>query len=343
MVGALPLATSIHEIALALVSGIALLSLLGDPERITTFKQLSGEVWLPPALVLSACFVLAALPQGNLREGLGHAWLLAPLFVIPLVVRREDRPLLQRIGLAAATLAAGWAIAQTASGEVGRGGFSHHLTLAYALVPPFAVAVGTRRWLHAVVLAAGSLASGSDGGLVALVVAGVGGLWAAFSDSRRAGPAPATGWPARLPMLAIAATGAAAALAGMAAFASSEDLRQRAILWTGGLSIRPGSAGAGDYGVATESAYDALSAGFYFPNHAHDSAIQLWATLGPAGCVAAAAMLASMLLYAPAPAAAGLAGVLIGGMTQDVLGDLEVARAAWVWVALLAPARKNTA
>ena len=33
-------------------------------------------------------------------------------------------------------------------------------------------------------------------------------------------------------------------------------------------------------------------------------------------------------------AAAGLAGVLVGGLTQDVLGDLEVARATWTWLAV---------
>jgi hypothetical protein len=136
--------------------------------------------------------------------------------------------------------------------------------------------------------------------------------------------------------LAALAGGAVLTLAGLP-FADPEELRQRAILWTGGLSLPPASAGAGGYAAASVPAYNALSPGFYFPNHAHDSFIQLRAVLGGAGWLATLGVLATALTAAPRAAVAGLVGITVGALTQDTFGDLEVARAAWVWLALCAP------
>jgi hypothetical protein len=123
------------------------------------------------------------------------------------------------------------------------------------------------------------------------------------------------------------------------------------VLWTGGLASLGTPTGPGGYAAASALAYDRLEPGFWFPNHAHDSAIQLLAVLGPAG-LCAQIWLGAVALRVPrdAPlavgAAAGLVGVAVGALTQDTLGDLEVARAAWVWIALAAvlppPARDKT-
>ncbi|MFZ5475659.1 MAG: hypothetical protein ACOZNI_02690, partial [Myxococcota bacterium] len=130
------------------------------------------------------------------------------------------------------------------------------------------------------------------------------------------------------------AAGAIATVA-LLPLADPDELRQRAILWTGGLSfLADGPVGPGGYAEASDAAYDRLSPGFHFANHAHDAAIQVLAVLGPAGLVATVALCAAALARGSRGAAAGLAGVLVGGMTQDTLGDLEVARACWVWLAL---------
>lgn len=343
-VATLALATSLHEISLAvlLAAGLPRLGDIWlwmrskpdgwetiwppvDTQTITAKDQLLSRFppWLPAAFLAGACFVLAGLPHGDWREGLGHAWLLAPLLAIPLArITVPERELLVKLGLAAASLAAAVALAQWATGRVVTGPFGHHLTLAYALIPPLATAVARRSWAIAVLLTAGSVASGSDAVPISLVVTIV-------------AAAPFTVRLRRAPEISLA-MGVATTCLALSFFANADELRQRAVLWTGGLSIRPGSAGSGGYGTATEVAYDQLSSGFYFPNHAHDSAIQLYATLGPAGCVAIAVVLATIFQFGHRAAAAGLAGVLVGGLTQDVLGDLEVARAVWVWTALLA-------
>lgn len=330
---ALPLSTSLHEISLAVLLATGLAGggalwvwLRAKPDKSSDITNIFEDhpfpIWLAPAFVAAACFVLGALPLGDLREGLGHAWLLAPLLAIPLAhVTKDERRILVRCALAAASLAAILALLQRAGGGVATGAFGHHLTLAYAMVPPFAAAVAFRMWPVAVLLAAGSLASGSAAAPISLMVAG----FAASLGSQRGGRSAAISL----------GVGAVATLTGIALFADTEELRQRAVMWTGGLSIAPGSAGAGGYGVATEAIYDRLSPGFYFPNHAHDSAIQLYATLGPAGCVAVAFLVGTIFRRGHRAAAAGLAGVLVGGLTQDVLGDLEVARALWVWTAVL--------
>lgn len=313
---ALPLSTAAQELAL----GVGLLFAAALPTR----ARLAREPWGRAALAAAVVWVLLVGASGDVREGLGHAWLLAPLVMVPALV--HERAPVERIGLLAAAGAAAWAIAQRATGLVGTAGLSHHLSLAYALLPALGVALATRRWAHAAVLAGGIVATGSEGALVSLVVTVI------ATQIRR-------------PTLALALGAAATPL--LLGVADAEELRQRAILWTGGLTVAStGAVGPGGYAVASAPVYDALVPGFWFPNHAHDSGIQLLAVLGPVGLVATLGLALLGLRHGALGPAAGLAGVLVGALTQDVLGDLEVARAAWAWLALygggalLAPATR---
>ncbi|MDP2312814.1 MAG: hypothetical protein Q8P41_07905 [Pseudomonadota bacterium] len=307
---ALPLSTAAQEVILA----VALLYAATRPTR----ARLGAEPWGRAALAVAAVWVLLSGASGNLHEGLGHAWLLAPLLVVPALVQDDaQRARITRAGLLAAGIAATWAIGQRVTGAVGTAGLSHHLSLAYALLVPLGVALaqpGRWRWALAGLLGAGVLATGSAGAHVALVVT----VGASFT--RRPGTALLVGAVATLLLLGLA---------------DPEELRQRAILWTGGLTVaEAGAVGPGGYAAASAPAYDVLAPGFWFPNHAHDSGIQVLAVLGPAGLVATLGLLTLGLRHGAIGPAAGLAGVLVGAMTQDVLGDLEVARAAWAWLAL---------
>jgi hypothetical protein len=303
---ALPLSVAAQEIALA----AALLYAATRPTR----ARLGAEPWGRAALAAAVVWVLLVGASGNLREGLGHAWVLAPLLVVPALVRPEDRARIERFGLAAAVAAAVWAIGQRVTGAVGTAGLSHHLSLAYALLPALGVALVSRRWAHAALLAGGIVATGSEGALVSLVVTVV------ATQTRRPGAALLAGAVATIVLLGAA---------------DPEELRQRAVLWTGGLTVAAaGATGPGGYAAASGPVYDLLAPGFWFPNHAHDSGIQLLAVLGPVGLVATLGLALLALRHGALGPAAGLAGVLVGALTQDVLGDLEVARAAWAWLAL---------
>jgi hypothetical protein len=280
---------------------------------------LFAHPWAIPALAVAAVWVVESVASGNLHEGLGHAWLLAPLPAIAVV---RERDTIERIGLGAACAAAIWGIAQRLGGIDGHGNFSHHLTLAYALLPPLGVAAARRRHGVTAILIAGVLATDSEGAVPA--------LFATLAAARLVRP----GW--------ALAGGVVATLLLLGTVADPDELRQRAILWTGGLSLFPnGPVGPGGYVAASALAYDHLSPGFWFPNHAHDSGIEVLAVLGPAGFVAFAALIGAALGNADRGAAAGLAGVVVGAMTQDVFGDLEVARAAWAWIALTAVGNRD--
>lgn len=303
----LPLSTGVHEVALALLLAVSLRGL-----RTSGTGKLP---WVPAAVGVAVACVLAAWASGDVREGLGQAWLLAPLVAVGAVSGRPGVHGLVRWGLAAAAAVAAIAVAQAMTGREAVGLYSHHLSLAYALLPPFAVALVERRFALAALLAAGVLAAGSDAAPVALLAAA------------------AAAWTGRT-WLSLAG-GAAVTLGALVSFAGADELRQRAVLWTGGLLVPPGSAGVGGYAAASAGTYDQLSPGFWFPNHAHDNFVQLGATLGAGGVAATCLLVALAFRHGHRGAAAGLVGVLVGGLTQNTLGDLEVARAAWVWLAIL--------
>lgn len=301
----LPLGTAPMEIATGLVVLLAL------PRLFRRGAWGHAPPWLPFAAALAGMHGLSALVSGDLREGLGQAWPLATLFALPLL---DPHPRVRELGALAALVGAGWALVQAAADGVGAGGFSHHLTLAYALLPPFAYAVARGRRPVAAALAAGVLATGSTGALVPMFATLLAARWTP----------PGLAW-----------AGGAAVSVGLLPLALPDDLRQRAILWTAGLEVAAvGPVGAGAYRAAVVPVQDRLDPGFYFPNHAHDSAIQVLATAGWPALVALVGLVATALLRADRAGAAALVGVTLGALTQDTLGDLEVARSAWTWLAL---------
>ena len=261
---ALPLSTSALEISTALG-----LLLAGTTGRWRTFL---AAPWALPAGVLAALWAVSVPSASHLREGVGHAWPLATLLVVPALV--DDPRRLTHVGLAAASIAATWAGLQRFAGMPVVGGFSHHLSLAYALLPPLGYALAVRHVL-ALPLVLGVIATGSEGAMVALAATVLAALtrrptWAALAG-------------VVVTVLALP-------------FADADELRQRAVLWTGGLGVASGPpVGPGGYAAASAPLYDQLSPGFWFPNHAHDSTIQLLAVLGPAGVVATAGLVMAVL------------------------------------------------
>ncbi len=284
-------------------------------------------------------WVLMVPVSGNLREGLGHVWPVAPLFVVPTLLKAarsgEGRTgagstalaTAVRAGLIAAALLGAEASVEGCFREA-QGPFSHHLTLAYVLLPPLGVAL-QRRSALAFPIALGVLGSRASGALFALPVTVLLGVWAArdatlgrVSSPRRSGLAA---------LLGMLLTAFALPLG------DAKELGERAVLWTGGLELglgAAGPAGPGGYPAASAPLYNQLQSGFWFPNHAHDSATQALAVLGPAGWLVGLAFVAALFDAFGGGAAAGLAGVCIGSLTQDNFGDLEVIRSVVIWGAI---------
>ncbi len=297
---ALPLGTAALEIA----TGLALLGAL-----LTARRGLSGlSDLLVPALLVGVA--LQAASPGI--DALGKVWPLALLIAVPLLVTPERRRLAVRAGLVSAALV-GIGSLLTARSWPALGPFSHHLTLGYALIPPLAVALHRRSWLCAAGIGAGVIASASSGPLLAaaLVVAT---LW----------------WS---PATALAG-GAAVSLALISALSLQPALGERAVLWSAGARLaveHPLGVGV-PFQPAMIAAQDHLSPGFYFPYHAHDAALQAAVMAGLGVWIGLVWLLWSLWRRADTGGRAALVGVIIGGLTQDTLGDLEVIRALCAWV-----------
>lgn len=282
--------------------------------------------WWPPLLLLAAALAVAAAPGplADWREVVGRVWPFAPLLAVPALLaehRPDTRARLADIGLwAAGLLGLAGAVQAALTQAAATGPFSHHLTLGYALVPPLAVAAARRRWLPLLGCGIGVLASGASGPLLAAAVA----------------LAAATRIP---PGLSLAA-GVGAALAVMRGLqqgaAPDGDLAQRVLLWRTGARVAeaaPWGTGPTGFREAASVAQHALQPGFHFPLHAHDSVLQLAAVAGMGAWIALAVLVATLWRRTDRAGRAVLAGLAVGALTQDVLGDLEVVRAAAVWLA----------
>jgi hypothetical protein len=311
---ALPLGTALLEIATALALGVALFR----PAR-------SGWPYLAPIAILTCCSLVATRPTDlpSLRLAIAPLWALALCLAIPRLAL-PPRALQLGVGsaVAVATIAIVQALLQAAEGQpaLAKGTFSHHLTLGYALVPPFAIVVhqelGLGAWLRraaVIALAGGIVASGGQGPLLALVIV----LLAHWMR-----PAAAL------------ATGVAANLIGVIVLPSLL-VEQRAVLWTAGANVLalPGvGVGQSGFRTALATAEQAVKPGFHFPLHAHDSLLQIGLTIGFAGWIAWAALLLLMWERTGRAGRVAIAAVVVGGLTQDTLGDLEVIRSLTAWV-----------
>jgi hypothetical protein len=285
----LPWSTSLHEIGM----GIALAATLFSKDRWTALQMPVVQA----AIILAALWSISGLFPPD-RDGPGHAWALAPFLVVPALGKQLSAQQLSSLvqgGLISFVLAT---FSQWSN--------SHHLTMAYGLLPALAVALQQKKQVLAGLCLMGILSARSEGAL---------------------GGALATILALYSPVLGLTA-GVIAGLLGI--FLWPDLLGSRALLWTGGLNV----AQTGPTPIAVllneqTLAWERLSPGYWFPYHAHDSSIQLLGALGPAG-LAAGALLVFRIL--DGPGAAAIVGVLVGSLSQDVAGDLEVIRSVSFWV-----------
>lgn len=291
----------------------------------------SAGALVGPLALVALCWAVAAVghDRASWVEAAGRTWPLILLIAVPPLARAVGPGALQRaatVGLGAAGLAALWALAQVARqllttglwpwASPVAGPFSHHLTLGYALLPALAFAADQRRWGAVGLLLGGVAAAGSSGPALSAAL-----IFAAL----------------RFGAGAALAGGTALALALIAALVHSPELHERAVLWTSGASLaldHPLGVGPLGYRAAVAPVQTALEKGFYFPAHAHDAALQVGALAGLGAWVAWAWLLLSLAAQSGRAGRAALVALLVGGLTQDTLGDLEVIRALCAWALL---------
>ncbi len=295
---------------------VALALLVGDRARMKA--PAAALCVLGAALLLAAPQNVAAGGElAALREVPGRLWPLAPLLVVP-ALAAAPAARVERIGLSAAALVGLVAVGQRVitGADTVAGPFSHHLTLGYALVVPLVVALSRRRWALAIGCGAGVVAAGGAGPVLAAAVGALGALLVA-------------------PSWALVA-GVGATLGGIAALAGDAELHQRVVLWDSGAWLaldRPAGAGLASFRPSLALAQDALEPGFHFPLHAHDSSLQLAVLAGLGSWIALAWLWLWLWRRSGRAGRAALAALAVGSLTQDVLGDLEVARSLSAWLA----------
>ena len=311
---ALPLGTALLEIATAIALAVALFR----PAR-------GGWPYLAPVALITCCSLVATMPTDlpSLRLAVAPLWALALCLAIPRLTVPQ-RAL--QLGVLSAVVVAGIAIVQgliqTSQGgpALAKGTFSHHLTLGYALAPPFAMVMhqelGLGPWWRrgaVILLAGGIVASGGQGPLLAVVLVLL------------------AHWMRPVAALTV---GVVANLIGVVVLPSLL-VEQRAVLWTSGAQVLalPGvGVGQSEFRTALATAEQSVQPGFYFPLHAHDSLLQIGLTAGLGAWIAWAALLLLMWERTGRAGRVAIAAIVVGGLTQDTLGDLEVIRALTAWV-----------
>ncbi len=325
VLGALAVSLVLGATPIELCNGVACVVAIGVWRR---DPRVPAEVFAPTLAVLLGLFAFVDHPRFDVDATIRQAWAWSTALVVPILVSVPGADRAVRPGLAAAALAGLAAVFQGLWG-LGHGGwgepsalFSHHLTLGYALGPAVIVAAA-RRDLLGLPIALGVLAS-----------AGWGPALAAAAGSMIALVAPAVSRPrAAAGGVLVAAVATALAMLRLPFF--SDEVRQRAVLWTAGADLAVhGGVPAGSWRAEVAPVHRSLDPSFEFPQHSHDDAIQRLAELGPFGWTALAAAVALAFEAGAVVPMALVAWLVVGGLTQDVLGDMEVLRSALVWAAL---------
>ena len=285
--------------------------------------------FLMPVLAIAAAWILPSLSSGTegLIASLGEAWHLVLLIAIPpLLIQLETHTdwlkTLETLGLCAAAVAGLWAMGDLiASGippwvQPGRGPFSHHLTLGYALIPPASIAILHQRWVFGALIALGILAAGASGPLLALSIV----LAAARFE----------------PIFCLFA-GLGLSLCIMLILDGNPELQTRITHWTAGAQVivdDPGGQGIVEATHRFQSEERSLSTMIGPERHAHDSVLQ-WGMFGGVGAWLAWVWLLSRLWSQTRRAGkTAIAALGVSALTQDVFGDLEVIRALCAWCVL---------
>ncbi len=318
---ALPMGAAANEIA----AGVALAVGLAMGRR-------SHLPLLGPVVLVAISLLASSLGHDGATalEALGRTWTLALAIAVPWLAWERTRRM-EAVELAGLWAAAGvgmYALLQVYLGwqqgvvpwEQGVSGpFSHHLTLGYALVPALSVALHRRQFLPALLIGAGILCSGGSGPALALVV--VLAAWVLGATN-------------------ALVLGLCVSLGAFVLLAMDGSLHERNLLWTAGATLavdNPLGVGPGNYRAAVGPVQYALEEGYYFANHAHDSALQIAARSGFVAWLGWAWLLIELWRRGGRAAQGAVAALVVGSLTQDVFGDLEVIRALCAWSLLPAP------
>ena len=266
---------------------------------------------IPEGLLIYGIMAAAAIraPQ-DIVEGLGKWWLFAPLIFLPPLLKtlssEKRRQMLFYGALAMGGLALVGCI-QAFQGSVAKGWYSHHLSFAYMLLMPLAYCLHHRHWSVALIIGCGVFATQAQGpmySMLALVIS----LWVRPKY-----------------VLIVGCVG----IFGIFLVLSEQPyFQERLAIWGSALDLLqmyPMGTGVSHFREWYTLAQSRFDPPFYFPHHAHDSAIQQALWFGVPIWLAWAVLLRSWWTWATWGQAM-LVAIILGSFTEDTFGDMEILR-----------------
>jgi len=320
----IPLGTTISELACGFACFVAAIVLLTD-------RQAVVGALVGPWILIALGWLAMSLAHGTSITGsLGRIWASCPILIVPIVLSRAKPMPWLNIALLSAVPVAILTLVQAGMHWFGpaesfppapSGLYSHHLTFVYAFIPIACACMAERKWSAAVLLTTAIVACGALGGIAGMAVAWF--TWAAFTMMTKS--------KATLMSLGV---GLVASL-GTLGLLGQSDLYQRTVLWTGGAVVATsGGAPAGHWRERIDSVHQQLDPNFFFPHHAHDTFLQLASEAGFASWMALLWGLFIIWKQGRPWVIAIIAGCVFGALSQDLFGDLEVARSCSTWLAI---------
>jgi hypothetical protein len=319
MVCSIPLGTTASEICFGAGTVLAAWLLIKN-------KEIQNNALAGPWGLIACGWLVMSLTQGVWPTlSLGRIWATSPIIILP-VLLRYSQPISWSLYAGFATIPTLLVTLLQFSGilvsptEAPSGLFSHHLTMVYALFPIACVLWGMRYRLHATIIGMSLCLTGALGFLIALLSAF---FYLNLTQARSTGR-----------KLIVCGLGMIAGLVPLALLEPA-SLYQRAVLWTAGLRIvSRGGIPAEQWRETVDPVHHIIDPGFFFPHHSHDSAIQLLAETGPISWVAIGWALYLCFQVRVPWFKAMVFGLCVASFTQDLIGDLEVARSITTWLAI---------
>ena len=266
---------------------------------------------IPNGLLLYAVVAIAAIRvPSDVVEGLGKWWLFCPLIFLPPLLKSLPQLERTRMLVGASVAMSGLALVgcwQVFQGEVAHGWYSHHLSFGYLLLVPFAYCLSQRHWVLAVLLALGVLSTKAQGPLYSLLVL-LSSIWLSPKQ--------------------MMVGGSFGVFVLFVLLSDSPYFQERLAIWGTALEllqIYPMGTGVTEFRELYAAVQASHEPPFFFPHHAHDSAIQQALWFGIPIWVAWAMLLRSWWSWSNWGKMA-LVSILLGSFTEDTLGDMEVLR-----------------
>lgn len=268
-----------------------------------------------PLLIYGGIALCSIRVVDDVHEVLGKWWLFSPLIFLPPLlseITANQRFRILLFGSRALAMLALFGCWQSLNGTPGQGWYSHHLSFGYMLLMPLAFTCHFRLWGTMVLVLLGIISTQAQGPLYSSIAV----ICAQWVSSRL--------------ILQLGVIG----ICGLFwLFFEQAYFQERMVIWESALNLLqeyPFGTGVSRFREYYSVAQSRLDPSFYFPHHAHDSAIQQALWFGIPIWFAWGKLFQDWWTWNKWGRVM-LVALILGSFTEDTFGDMEVLRALLVF------------